>query len=247
MNEVLNLMTSHRSIRQFEKREIQEEHLQEILAAGQWASSSRNFQTYSVIVVRNHEMKQKLAELSGNQRWIVEAPVFLVFVADYFKINHVLQKEGMDANFNSVEAYTVAVVDTALVGQNVMLAAESAGLGGVFIGGIRNNSEEVHKLLNLPKHTFPLFGMCLGYPDKNNIPEQKPRLPMKAYVHSEVYQQDEIGEQIEQYDKMMEQYYQERTDSNRTETWSSYIQRVHKQKGREYLRGYLEEKGFGLL
>lgn len=245
MSQVIEFMKNHRSIRQFEKKDIKEEVLLEVLEAAQWASTSSNFQAYSVIVIRNDEMKQKLSKLSGNQKHIVDAPIFLVFVADLSKINLALQKEGVTPKFNNVESYTVSIIDAALVGQNVMLAAESLGLGGVFIGGIRNESEEVHKLLKLPDYTFPVFGMCLGYPNKDNIPEQKPRLPMQTYVHSETYHQENMSEYIEQYDQVMERYYQERTDSNRNDTWSKYVSRYHQQKSREHLRAYLEKQGFG--
>ena len=60
------------------------------------------------------------------------------------------------------EQLLLGVVDTAMLAQNAMTAAESLGLGGVYIGGIRNSSEAVTELLQLPKHVLPLFGLCLG-------------------------------------------------------------------------------------
>jgi nitroreductase len=55
--------------------------------------------------------------------------------------------------------------------------AESLGLGGVYIGGLRNSIEAVTELLKLPQHVLPLFGLCLGWPADN--PEVKPRMPAR--------------------------------------------------------------------
>jgi len=61
----------------------------------------------------------------------------------------------------------LGVVDTAMLAQNAITAAESLGLGGVYIGGIRNSIEAVTELLQLPKHVLPLFGLCLGWPNQS--------------------------------------------------------------------------------
>ena len=89
-----------------------------------------------------------------------------------------------------VEQLLVGSVDCALVAENMLVASRSLGLGGVMIGGIRNNPEEVAKLLNLPEYTFPIMGLCIGYPDQN--PDQKPRLPKGAIVFNENYDTDQV-------------------------------------------------------
>ncbi|MGP0791023.1 nitroreductase NfsA, partial [Escherichia coli] len=78
------------------------------------------------------------------------------------------------------------VVDTAMMAQNALIAAASLGLGGVYIGGLRNNIEAVTKLLKLPQHVLPLFGLCLGWPADN--PDLKPRLPASILLHENSYQ-----------------------------------------------------------
>ena len=69
-----------------------------------------------------------------------------------------------EAELGLAEQLLLGVVDTALMAQNAFTAAESLGLGGVYIGGLRNNIESVTELLKLPKHVLPLFGLCLGWP-----------------------------------------------------------------------------------
>ncbi len=74
-----------------------------------------------------------------------------------------------------IELMLIASVDAALVAQNVLVAAESLGLGGVYVGGIRNDPDKMSELLNLPDRVYPVFGLCLGWPDQD--PDRKPRLP----------------------------------------------------------------------
>ena len=67
-----------------------------------------------------------------------------------------------DAQLGLAEQLLLGVVDTAMMAQNALTAAESLGLGGVYIGGLRNNIEAVTELLKLPQHVLPLFGLCLA-------------------------------------------------------------------------------------
>jgi len=72
-----------------------------------------------------------------------------------------------------------------------MIAAESLGLGGVFIGGIRNDPQKVCELLAIPDQVYPVFGMYLGHPAAE--PEQKPGLPVDVVLKEETYREDEAG------------------------------------------------------
>lgn len=63
MTETIKLMKAHKSVRRFKDQGISQEDLTEILTAAQMASSWKNFQSYSVIVVRSQEKKDTLYEL----------------------------------------------------------------------------------------------------------------------------------------------------------------------------------------
>ena len=71
--------------------------------------------------------------------------------------------------------------------QNALTAAESLGLGGVYIGGVRANITELTEVLNLPKHVVPLVGLCIGYPSGEK-PGLKPRLPQSMVMFENQYQ-----------------------------------------------------------
>ena len=81
MNETITLMKSHTSVRRFKEEEIPQEDLNEILTAAQMASSWKNFQSYSVILVRSQEKKDALFELVP-QEAIRQSAAFLLFVGD---------------------------------------------------------------------------------------------------------------------------------------------------------------------
>lgn len=246
MNQVIELMKKHRSIRQYLAKDISEENLTTLLEAGQWASTSSNLQAYSVIVVRDESKKRSLAALCGNQQHVIDCPVFLIFCADLHRIRLASQLHTASVHLDTVEPFLVATVDTALMAQNVLLAAESIGLGGVFIGGIRNNSSLVSELIALPELVYPVFGLCLGYPQQEAIPGQKPRLPKGAIVHEEQYQGETQQKWIQQYDQLMQDYYTNRTGGKRTESWSKNVSEVYCEPRRVQLKSFLEAKQFGL-
>jgi len=245
MNDVLKLMSIHRSIRQYEKKDIPKDLIETVIKAGQWASTSNNFQAYSIIIVRDNIRKEKLAELCGRQQHIIDCPVFLVFCGDFNRLSISSYIENKESHYDNVEPFIVATVDATLIAQNIMLACESVGFGGVYIGGIRNQSKEVSELLNLPDYVYPVFGMCLGYPDQEKIPEQKPRLPLKAILHEETYQNEVQEDYINEYNQVMKNYYETRTSGKRSQTWSDYVSQVFQTPRRPHLRSFIESKKFG--
>ncbi|MFE8730254.1 oxygen-insensitive NADPH nitroreductase, partial [Aeromonas hydrophila] len=98
------------------------------------------------------------------------------------------------------------------------------GLGGVYIGGLRNHPSEVSELLGLPDRVIPLFGLCLGHPAQQ--PEQKPRLPRALVVHQECYQRELDRDLLAHYDQQIEAYYQARSSNNKQQTWSGQIRTI---------------------
>ena len=86
-----------------------------------------------------------------------------------------------------VEEFIVGVVDAALAAQSALIAAESLGLGGVYIGAMRNLPEQMAAELALPPHAFAVFGMSIGYPDPARETGIKPRLPQSVVLHREQY------------------------------------------------------------
>ena len=118
---------------------------------------------------------------------------------------------GGNAAEGLTEQFIIATVDTALYAQNLVVAAESAGLGICYIGALRNDPARVTEILDLPQQVYPVFGMCLGYPDQD--PEVKPRLPLSVVLKENGYNTDGEAEAIAAYDERMRAYYAARTDN----------------------------------
>lgn len=242
MNPTINLLTSHRSIRKYTSRTIPRDLFETFIRAGQAAATSSHVQAYSIVHVVDPDNRATLAELAGGQAYIADSSDFLVFCADMKRSTDAAERAGANVVRGMTEHLLVASVDTALMAQNIAIAAESEGVGLCYIGGIRNNPAEVSKLLRLPDHVYPVFGMCLGYPDQQ--PEVKPRLPLASILKTDYYQDEDEVAQVNAFDSEMRRYYQERTGGNRDTTWSEQLKPLFTTKVRPHMRKFLQDRGF---
>jgi len=184
--DTIRLMRDHASVRSFTGEKIPPEVLHEILEAGRAASTWRNQQSYSIIVTEDLAIREKVQELV-HQPWITKSAVFLLFVGDLNRAASAVALHGGEFQPSGVEPVLVSAVDAALAAQNIMLAAESLGYGGVFIGVVRSNSPALAELFGLTGYTYPITGMCLGRPKRKNPAKQ--RLPFDSMVFTDRYQQ----------------------------------------------------------
>ncbi len=237
----IKLQLKHTSVRQYQNTPIDQALLEQIVSAGQAAATSSFIQACSVVRVTEPDVRQSIAEAAGGQRWVEDAPEFLVFCADMYRVNMAC----VQADQGELEGYSehslAAIVDVALFAQNVMLAAESVGLGGVYIGGIRNDPQRVSDLLLLPHRVIPVFGMCLGYPATDT--EVKPRMPVELVLHQDRYQPATEAD-LHTYDNQMAAYYQSRSSNVRISDWTSVTANATQGKKREHMAEFLNRKGF---
>ena len=166
MTTTIDNLKAHCSIRKFSEQSIDRATLEELIRCGQHASTSSFIQATTVIRVSQDELRQAFAELSGNQKYVASAAEFLVFCADLNRNSERSFAVGGLPDYGWTEQFLAASIDVALFAQNVVVGAESLGLGACYIGGIRNDPERVSSLLSLPKLVYPVFGLCLGYPDQ---------------------------------------------------------------------------------
>lgn len=242
INDVMRGLMSHSSVRSFTDQPIDSELLQALLRCGQSASSSSFIQAYSVVRVSGEENRKIIAKAAGNQRWVIEAAEFLVFCADMKRIEYACEKFNRGKLEGYTEHFITATIDTALMAQTLLVAAESAGLGGVFVGGIRNNPEAVAECLQLPDLVYPVFGMCLGWPDAQ--PETKPRFPASTILHQDRYDSASISQQVDMYDQQMNAYYANRDDNSKLTNWSEQTANAVQGKVREHMLSFLQQRGF---
>ncbi len=202
MDTLVNFLNSHASVRSFTKAEISNEQEQLIVTTAQRSPTSSNLQAYSIISVRDSKKKKMLAELSGGQAHVAQSSLFLVFCADLHRLNLLCSDRGYSFGGDHTELFIIATVDATLVAGRALMTAQALGFGGVMVGGIRNNLQDVSDLLNLPDYVYPVMGMSLGKP--TTTPKIKPRLPSQAIWFKEAYNQTQVDPAIEEYDQTID-------------------------------------------
>lgn len=181
----MELLNRHVTIRKFLNKMVEPKLLERILYSGTRASTTGNMQTYSIIVTRNTERKEKLAPLHFNQPVVTSAPLLVTFIADFNRFTRWCQMNKADPGYNNFISFFTASIDALLVAQNVCIAAEDNGLGICYLGTTTYNAEEIINELKLPPLTFPVTTVALGYPEEQ--PGLTDRLPLEGIVHHEVY------------------------------------------------------------
>jgi len=248
MNQIIETLLAHRSIRRLQDKPLTKEQIELIVASAQAASTSSYIQAYSIIGITDPDKKRRLAELAGNQSYVEKNGHFFVFCGDLHRLEiagSMENKEVMDS-LESTEKFMVMLIDTALAAQNAAIAAESLGLGICYIGGVRNHLDEVCELLNTPKRVIPLFGMAVGYPEQ--LTDKKPRLPLAHIYHENEYEQDEevYKQQLGEYNKEISRYYNERTKGKRDDTWTGQMIGMLSGKSRMYMHEFIKKHGLNI-
>lgn len=242
MNETLKTLTHHRSIRSYTDQPVTDEQLDAIVHAAQSAPSSINGQQMTIVCVQDQANKQRIAELAGGQPWIAQAPVFLLFCADFHRAYLAAQMHGRElAITESVEALIVGACDVGLAMSNAIAAAESLGLGIVPIGGVRNQPLALVEMLELPRYVFPICGLVVGHPA--SYAAIKPRLPRAAVFHREKYQPG-LQPLIEEYDPVLAAFMDRVTQGRITKNWSQTVAEFYDHLYFPDIRAALEHQGY---
>jgi FMN reductase [NAD(P)H] len=211
-NETLKILFERSSVRSFLSRKVPENVLKRVIEAGLHSASAGNLQPYSIIKVEDEERKKLLAELCL-QRFISKAPVLLVFCLDFHRLERWANLSS--APFTAAQSFRhfwVAFIDVSICAQTICTAAESFGLGSVYIGTIIESAERVRDVLKLPEKVFPIILVCLGYPSVRPKPQKK--LGYNIIVSNEEYREPSDEELLkafnEKYDRIKVKVNEER-------------------------------------
>lgn len=248
-NDTMDLLLSHRSVRGFLSDPLPAGTLEALVAAAQSASTSSNVQAWTVIAVTHPETKAALSKIAGGQKHMEECPLLLVWCADLARTKKIGERHNYPTDATGfLESFVVSVVDAALAAQNATVAAESFGLGMVYIGALRNNPEEVARILKLPPNVVAAFGMCVGYPDPARPYNVKPRLPQRVVLHREHYDDSLPQEALDSYDATLSEF--QRSEKIKDIGWIGAMKGRWRDaqsiKGRDRIRSALLALGFKL-
>ena len=240
-----------RTHRRYADRPVPGSLLRLLLGAAFSASSKSDFQQTSVIQVKERSTRDRLAALIPDMPWIGNAPVFLVFCGDAHRLERIGEMRSCTVDNATLEGFFNAAIDTALVLQTFILAAETAGLGCCPISVIRNHAQAVGAILNLPDKVFPVAGLCVGYPAAAGHISM--RLPLDVTVHIDRFNSTNLAEAVDAYDRRRDARYSLPRDQQRSPEifgyasfygWSEEKARQATQPEGEIFSAYLRDAGF---
>ena len=146
MTTVIEMLNQRKSVRAYEDRPISKEDKKLILNAALQAPTAGNMTLYTILDITDPVMKKRLSVTCDNQPFIAEAPMVLVFCADYHRWYELFKRHVDEVRAPAEGDLLLANADALIAAQNVVMAAESLGLGSCYIGDVTENFE-IHKEL----------------------------------------------------------------------------------------------------
>ena len=222
MNETIQLQLNHRSIRAFKEQELTKEEVELLVDVARHTATSKFMLAYSIISITDPTLKAAFAAIS-KQSYVEKNGHLFLFVVDYHRNVQLTKAQDRPAKLQGTADYFIAgLTDATIAAQNMVVAAESLGMGTVFLGSLHNDAQQIIDLLGLPEYTFPAVGLAVGWP--NQEPQLKPRLP-KEVMHMENHYQalENPLKDIEAYDEEITGYYDTRDLNNRVDRFSKQV------------------------
>lgn len=235
MNDTLDILQNHRTYRDYEPDTVlPDTHIQALLNSARQAPSWMNGQHYSIIRITDPNIRRTIGKLQPKNPQIITAAEFWVFVADLYRVHLACQAYGGNGeHLAGTESLITAVTDTALAAENALIAAESLGYAGCFIGSIRADAAALIELLALPEYCYPLFGLCIGKP--STPMRVKPRLPEQAVVFENRYN-PALEQPLAEYEQTMLDFAEARETLPWREKFARYYSRTPSAAGDELFR-----------
>jgi nitroreductase len=163
---ILKLIQKRRSIRKYRNRSVADELIAKILEAGRWAPSGLNNQPWRFLVIHNPGQKDKLARFTKYGHIIKKAAaVILVFIDKRVMYNR-------DKDLMAIGACI----------QNMLLEAQSLGLGACWLGEILNRKKEVSGNLQVPADLELMAVLSLGYSAEKTLKGKRQSLKSMVLV-----------------------------------------------------------------
>lgn len=162
MNETLKVIHNRKSVRHFTTQSVSQDQIEQLLRAGMAAPTAVNRQPWAFYVVSRRETLDALGEQLPYAKMLLQAQAAIVVCGDMDKAGNLKE-----------QAYWVQ--DCAAATQNILLAAESLGLGAVWtaVFPYDDRSKVVVETLKLPAHHIPLNVIPIGYPTGEDKPKDK--------------------------------------------------------------------------
>lgn len=223
LTDTIRTQLAHRTIRAFTDEAVDPAIIETLLTVASQAPTSSFYQQRTVIRITDPAVRESLFE-SARQPYVGGSRGELfVFVVDLYRNARIREEAGADTReLESTALFLQGVEDTLIAAQSVVVAAESLGLGTVYLGSIGGDPRRVIEALALPERTFPLVGLIVGHADQD--PQLKPRLPLEVTTALNTYPEYEnVTQALTEYDSVVTTYYDLRDSSRRIDSFTHQV------------------------
>ncbi len=236
-------IAAHASHRQWADTPVAPELVRLLAACALSAPSKSDLQQADIVEVRDPQRKRALAELVPRLPWFITAPLVLVICGNGRRFRRLFARAGQEFRNEHLDGFFNPAVDASLVLMNFMRAASAVGLVHCPISLLRDRPREVARILELPRHVFPVAGLCVGYPLAERSPV--PRLAIEATLHVDRFDDADVDALIDSYDarRLDVERHAGRSD---TKPWSRSKVGLYADAHRADWGAFVREQGFGL-
>lgn len=217
MKKILN----RTSVRSYKDIKIDSEIIENMKKIINSSPTSMNESGFSAIFITDKNQKERIRNYTKpvcDQVAISEAPLLIIFCADYNRIDYACKKNGYTSTANSLDNLISCCGDAFIASSLLMSYCIDINLSTCYIGVIRAISTLLKKELNLTNNIIPVVGMVVGF--ANNINEIKPKLNR---CYNNKYSIKMVKKEIDNYDLNTSEYYQKRVNGKKQTTWSKQI------------------------
>jgi FMN reductase (NADPH) len=168
-NPVIESILNRKSVRKYTEQKPTDEVIETVVRAGQHAPFAA--QLCSLLLTR------KKAPYG--------APLWFTICVDMHRMEHIMAKRQWKVAANNLSVLLFGVQDAALMAENMVIAAESLGMGSCFLGNTPYRVKQIQKRYKLPLRVFPLVELVMGYPAEE-FPT-RPRYPLEFTLFEDRY------------------------------------------------------------
>jgi nitroreductase len=170
-NPTITFMLNRKSVREFKDEQPTQDVVEMIVRAGQQAPFA--YQLGSLLLRRD------------TQNNPFNAPLYFIVCVDAHRFEAIMARRGWKMGSNDLSLMVIGIQDAALLAENMVIAAESLGLGSCYLGAVPYYAKDIIVEFNLPARVFPLVGLAMGYPAEDRPP--RPRYPLNFTLFEDKY------------------------------------------------------------
>ena len=214
---------SHRTFRRFTDERLTDEQVDTLVEVARRTATSSFLQQTTILHITDQRVRDEIAAASGQPYVGGDKGDLFVFLVDMYRNKSLREEMGVDSRAaSSMNLFICAAEDAILAAQNTVTAAESMGLGTVFLGSILGDPRRLIAAMELPELTYPILGLLVGHSEQE--PLYRPRLPRDVVFARNTYPRvDSFRQALAEYGTEVSEYYEARGGSARFDDFGQLV------------------------